>query len=97
MKSNFNRSGSEKSNNDYLTSSFTTLKSTVQNGNSLGPSSNSLNILISINKSIKSSFSIALQSIGIDIMNRKDFIEAIYSYLLEEINNQNKEELKKKN
>ena len=75
MKSNFNQSDSEKSNNDYLTASFTTLKSTIQNDNQLGPRSNSYSIPISINKSIKSAFNIVLQSIGIDIMNPTDFIE----------------------
>ena len=96
MKSNFNQSDSEKSNNDYLTASFTTLKSTTQNDNPLGPRSNSYSIPISINKSIKSAFNIVLQSIGIDIMNPTDFIEAIYSYLLEENNSQRTEEFKKK-
>jgi len=93
---NYNQSDSEKSNNDFLSASMTSLKSTTQNDNQMGARSNSYSIPISINKPIKYAFNIVLHSVGIDIMNPKDFIEAIYSYLLEEKNSQRTEEFKKK-
>lgn len=81
-------------NNDINASSNKLSKNSInikglQKNSSLNESeSNNDKITISINKTIKSAFKMALEKEGIDIMNPTNFIEAIYSYLPEEKNSE---------
>ena len=72
--------------NNLLNMSF----SNINNISSKNPLNNisddNYKIPISINKNIKSAFIIVLNKIGIDILNPKDFIQAIYNFILKETN-----------